>query len=354
MTAKSGGLLRNFEELVQAGEGLFPTEVLRALQADSLNVTIPNHSDYRAEVSPHPSPATSEWFFTSETAKLLAMCLPGRALCLGVPSVAAAKAKSGDEVTLVDISPWVIDRFELTAPQVDLRIGLPVESQVLDPGYDSAILDPPWYFPSLSHWLNLASNVVKPGGAILVPLMGELTRPSAKSDRKKMTDMASELGPWYIEKATVVYETPRFERLALERAGIFLNKPWRRADLLRITNANPSPAPRASKASATNWSTLRVGNSLVSIRDESIVNSIDDRGQLVLSGLGPEQSFVLDTVSRRDPRIIEANVWTSESTAAVCSNVIALRILLESDFDRLTSLEKGLFQRVVSSLELLN
>jgi hypothetical protein len=346
------GVITNFEKLAQEGDGLFPADILLAARGLGLSVEMPDGSVVPTDISPHPSPATSEWFFTADTADMLARMLPGRTLCLGAPSIAAAKAKIGEAVTLVDVSPWASERFDLSSAQVELRTGFSVESLILDPGYDSAIIDPPWYFPSLSYWLHLASSLVNDGGTVLVPLLGELTRPSAKSDRMKMTDMASEIGPWLIRTGTVLYETPRFERRALERAGIILMEPWRRSDLLQITNSRPAATPRTSDAEVSDWSTFRFGDSLIAIKGDPNEDPEIPRRELAISGLGPDRSFVLDSVSRRDPRIAEANVWTSESTAAKCSNVAALRRLLESDFDLLKYQDQILFLSIIVNLEL--
>lgn len=343
-----------FDRLVRMSQGLYPADVLRAARSAHVDIAMTKPDDCATDTKPHPSPATSEWFFTDETASTLAEHLPGRALCLGTPSVASIKARAGDPVTLIDVSPWARERFGLSEPHADVRLGTRVESVELDAQYDSAILDPPWYFPALTNWLRLASSAVKTGGTILIPLLGALTRPSAEADRALITATASKIGKWTVRPNCVAYETPRFERLALERSGVVLTSPWRYSDLLIISNANRANAPERTPSLNEEWIDFRIGNSIIAVRGGQHGSTNTDAGDLTLSGFGPEESFQLDTVSRRDQRVKRANVWTSENTAAVCSDAAALKQLLSRDPRSLNRIDRDVFERVVSQLELSN
>ena len=341
-----------FEDLAKAGDGLFPTDILHTARALGLKIELANEGYSGPEVTPHPSPAMSEWFFTTQTADFLARLLPGKTLCLGAPTVAKARSRKSAEVTLVDKSEWLEERFDLAGSKVDFLPGASLESLSLDVGYDSVILDPPWYFPTFDYWIHLASSVLNVGGMLLIPLLGTLTRPSATEDRERILSAVSAMGPWTIQKNCVIYDTPRFERLALERAGIFLKGPWRRSDLLLVRNDFPAMRPAVPKSQAGDWKEFRYRDSLVAVRGLHSDWPYEYNSDFRVSGLGSEDSFLLDSVSRRDPRIQEANVWTSENTVAQCSDVFSLKRLFERSAETMNRAEESLFKSIVTKLEL--
>ncbi|MCU1579097.1 MAG: hypothetical protein JWP19_1301 [Rhodoglobus sp.] len=292
-----------FDELLRKTDGAFPSDVLSAARRLDLQIDFADHEALEVRDGPDPSPAQGEFYFDRATAKFLASALMGRVLLLGAPSVAAELTHQDRPLTLVDSSPWLNERFGITG---SLRVGT-VETFRAGAAFDSAVLDPPWYFPEMTTWLSIAANAVKAGGTILMPLLGRLTRPSATRDRIEILEMASRVGSVSVVENVVAYDSPHFERRAIARSGGRLGREWRRASLLKISrsDADIEPLLVRNQDPSTVWVDRRIGQSIVSIRRKNPE-----------SGTRPVV-HLLDGISRRDPRIAASNVWTSESTAAV-------------------------------------
>ena len=252
-----------FDTLLSRTHGAFPSEVLAIARQHDVEIEFPLDGRWY-DRKPDPSPAMAEYYFTTESAKAVAANLAGNVLCLGTPTIAEALASDGRPSTLVDSSPWVHERFNLPANLVHHRAGEAVEEFAEDFAFDVAVLDPPWYFPTLTQWLSVASRCVKHGGTILPPLIPEFTRPSAASDAHQVRAAANRIGPTRDTALFAEYDSPRFERVALRRAGATIGKPWRRARILAISNASPSPEIESTPVPAR-WVDVRVGNSIVSV-----------------------------------------------------------------------------------------
>ena len=113
-------------------------------------------------------------------------------------------------VNACGLTPWVHERFNLPANLVHHRAGEAVEEFAEDFAFDVAVLDPPWYFPTLTEWLSVASRCVKHGGTILLPLIPEFTRPSAASDAHQVRAAANRIGPTRDTALFAEYDSPRF------------------------------------------------------------------------------------------------------------------------------------------------
>lgn len=320
-----------FDDLLETTDGAFPSDVLMLARAEGVDVKFGSGSINWKDRKPDPSPARSEYYFTAQSAAQVAERLEGRVLCLGTPAVAEALALRGREATLVDSGRWVRDRFDLLGGAVMHPNGLTVEKFEDDRLFDSAVLDPPWYFPALTEWLTLASRNVVEGGKLWIPLLPALTRPSAIRDTDNVIEVANSIGPSSVTDFVVEYESPLFERRAIERSGGVVTRPWRRARMLAVTNSRQEAAPMRPRHCGSEWTDYRVADSVVSVRtgigfdaSESVQSA--EWGQALTFSID-----ALDTVSHRDSRVKRLNVWTSENTGLTLPNPVDFALALAAD-----------------------
>jgi len=307
--------LIDFELICRQARGAFPSDVARAVRQQyptkrliDLASTPPTNSRL-----PEESPTRGEWYFTKKSANEIAALLDGKTLCLGVPSVAECLSARTRNVTLVDSSPWLTSRFKLADVHL---LAAPVESFTLDVSFDSAVIDPPWYFPDLLRWLRKASSLVRPGGLITLPLMGELTRPSAASDRARIRSASSAIGRTQIRRARVGYVTPRYEQNALIACGSPNCLAWRVADLLLIKNDTPAPHNSGTPIDNQEWLEFRLGEHIVAVRRSVLDRAAATDGNRILKPVPGVNDFTLDSVSWRDTRRGQADIITSQNTVA--------------------------------------
>ncbi|MFT3661834.1 MAG: hypothetical protein QM809_10655 [Gordonia sp. (in: high G+C Gram-positive bacteria)] len=240
-------------------------------------------------------------------------------LLLGVPSV----GEFIKEGTLVDSSRWVKDRFSLND---DLNfINSPIDEANLEGEFDSAMVDPPWYESAVQEWFSYASSVVSLGGTILVPLMGNLTRPDAPYFRRNMERLASEVGPYSILRGAVEYSVPRFEACALDVGSSSVCSNWRIADILIVKNNNKLRCPGFSE-SVNGWRTYRIRDDFIGVRS-GLVGEFESE-DLEIFGIE-----TVDSVSRRHPRVAKSNIWSSRNVIARSSNSNILHSLLTRKSD---------------------
>lgn len=314
----------DFDDLLDVTEGAFPCDVLAVARTAGLNIRFSTRSGNWQDRKPDPSPAQSEYYFTSEAAARIADAVEGRVLCLGTPAIAEALGRIGREVALVDSGQWVRDRFDLQRAGITHAEGLTVEEFEDDRMYDSAVLDPPWYFPALTDWLTIASANVVEGGTIWIPLLPALTRPSAVRDTEKIMRLAGTIGNPRMTDVVAEYESPVFERRAMERCGGRVSRPWRRARMLQITNLRRPVSSTRSLSRRSEWTDFRIGDSVISVRTGVGCAASDVVQAVKWEEFLPSSVCALDTVSHRDPRVRSLNVWSSESTGLTVRDPAAL------------------------------
>lgn len=276
---------------------------------------------------PELSPVRSEWYFEPDTVKNISALLHGRVLCVGAPTVAELYATAGREVTLIDNCPWVGRRIPAVASI--WREG-DFHNTEVPAGIDSVLLDPPWYLPEALWWLDRALRSVSPGGSVFLPLFGELTRPSAKRERDILLEHAESFGWVTIDRESVAYETPLFEREALRAAGLPIASPWRRADLVRVVRRDemgtvPAPDP-GTAPDRDEWVDYVIGSQVVALRTRNDPDFLD--GAPTLRPVVGVENHVLDTVSARDPRVATVDLWTSRNRVARVTGAESLKALL--------------------------
>lgn len=287
------------------------------------------------QYSPELHVLDSEWYFTSSSSAVLgAMIAHDRPCLLGTPTVAVHIPAA--DYLLVDRSPYVLDRFP-SIPAERLR-NLDVHQWVVEPGRGTVLLDPPWYFPEFGHWLDVALRAVKLGGMVLLPLLGEETRPTAKQERDVVLELLASTGQVEVLRDAVEYEIPVFEARALAVAGASLSGPWRRADLAVAHVSRRAKLPlRLAFSGAVNhlgepeWRTFVIRGQTVKLRS-STNRTLPGKG--LLESVAGVEDFTLDSVSRRDPRVGQVDIWSSRNRVARVLNAAlltrALRVAEES------------------------
>ena len=179
-------------------------------------------------ISPHP--LDYDWRFEEPTIEGLCGMIAdsGRVLALGAPSVAQRLERLGHDVTLVDRQPE-----GGVSSHVMADIDLLVEPM---PGFDVAIVDPPWYPRNLLHWASYAASCVGAGGTVLASAWPASTRPWAEDELNAIIARISDWATVHQVAFEPSYEMPRFERLAIEVAGLGpLSASPRRGILLKIS-----------------------------------------------------------------------------------------------------------------------
>ena len=301
----------SFLETCRRSRGAFPTLVAQFSKAPVVDSR--SHYDSR---KPYPSPARGEWYFTRDTAQMLARRLGTSPLLIGTPSIAEIAVNA----TLIDPSPWIFERFALN--RSTRVVNRPVEELAILPTCEAAIIDPPWYGAVIEDWLARASHAVTQGGSILVPLMGELTRPNAAADRAAVTAAMESIGSVTVLQGIIEYATPLFEERALATAGIRLGRPWRIADLAIVRNEVSAKEPPC-RYDAPEWTDYRVGDDIISVRSPVDIH----RSETILAYPSSriDDLLTLDSVSRRHPLVPHANLWSSKNRIGRVEDLRAVR-----------------------------
>lgn len=311
-------------EVGRTAQGMFPTEIVQRLCDFGAPTPKIHDATSSAAYTPELHPLEGEWYFTQETAARLAHLLEGgRELLLGVPTVAAQMKDS--RPMLVDRSPFIRTRFPHLAANCNFAIS-DVEEVELSASYDGVLLDPPWYLPEIYRWLAVASRAVTRNGRIMMPLFGEGTRPAAKRQRQEILSLLHEAGNLEVRPNFIEYDTPLFERCALSAAGLQLSGPWRSADLVilhvrRRLGVLPVSSPRAARS--RRWQTYCIGREVVKLRE---VSRDYDEPVFPIPGL---RGYTLSTVSQRDPRTSEIDLWTSRNRVCCVGDIALVRSVLE-------------------------
>lgn len=287
-----------------------------------------DHDHDHPEWRPGLHPLCGEWYFTADCAAGLARRFGGgRLLALGTPTVAA---RARDAVLVERDAALVRARFGARAPTT-FELDLGSASELPDEGalsgtFDAALLDPPWYAPHPLRWLALAGRRLGTGAILAMVLPPALQRPTAPDERRAALDLAAHLGPTTLETGAVRYDTPRFERLALARAGIEVPTSWRTADLLvtRVETQIEHPDVRlpVPPGIAAAFESFVVGPKLV------LLTTASRPGPAAVHPIEGTQGFRWDQITSRDPRVASIDLWTSDSRVARISGREAIAAIL--------------------------
>lgn len=312
--------------------GVFPADLLQ-YSPDLKSALMSRESRATKPYNPELHPLNYEWYFTSETAEKVDqefVSRHGLTICLGVPTVASAAVSRGKKLILIDQNPAILARFpELgTLPELHLMDAADAGRLALEA--DVLVFDSPWYLGDILAWLRTASYLVKRGGTIIFSLYPPLLRPTASLEREFVLEIASAIGDLELTEDSLAYETPLFENEALTACGLCFVGDWRRGDLVVIRNAHqvelPLPSvPRRYEVDGE-WETFLLGSQVVKLRKRAQQGAID-RPSVLLEPIG--ETYILPSVSVRNEKRADVDVWTSRNRVASTGDINTLRKILQ-------------------------
>lgn len=185
-------------------------------------------------------------------------------------------------------------------------------------GHYCVMMDPPWYTPHFFSFMWIAANAVEAGGIVAISLPPINTRPNIADERLEWFSYCHELGLCIetIEPQHLQYTMPFFEYNALRAAGISDVLPfWRKGDLAifrKVSNSSKERPP--DKRIESNWIEREYKKTRIRVLKTENEETKDFSFKSIVQG------DILPTVSSRDSRRDEANVWTSGNRIYSCTN----------------------------------
>jgi len=320
-TPRSGTTLLSVLRSVQ---GVFPTlvmERLKKLGRDTLlhEPPLSAPSEEPTVSDPELHPLDFEWYFTPDCADQVSELLISKAgdiLCLAAPSVACAIGRRGKPVVLLDNNPLVKLRLPSGSSNLQFTVCNLYDRLPLDNSFAVVFFDAPWYIKPVTYWMWQASNIIASGGTMAFSLFPSLLRPGADEERSQVLAQARAIGEVQVLEDVLAYDTPLFEREALAHGGIRITSSWRRADLVVVTvNKKVQPLPPFPAPPDEAWETFLIGKQVVKLR--KLVSAADNFFLAPVEGL---VDYVFPTVSMRDPRRTQIDLWTSRNRVARVGN----------------------------------
>lgn len=330
--ALTGGA-RTLTEVCHATQGAFPGDIVAAIKrltgrspTGGISLYDSSPSDDTREGWPEPSPMDYEWRFTPASAREIATHaakLGTAVACIGTPTVFASLLVSGRQAVLVDRNPFVVKSLSArsdTVVQADVA-DLP---QALDGSrFPVIVMDPPWYPDYIEFWLSRAITIAADHATLVLTLFRELVRPGAGPERDSLMTMLSQLGSVELLQGSVTYETPLFEREVLLALGLPSPATWRMADLAIVRLEQKCPRLVVDRPEEGAWDRFLFGSQVVGLR-----RTADRDGLASVQPLYDDGSFLLGSISARDPRRGMIGVWTSRNRVARVTGTERMRSFL--------------------------
>lgn len=286
-----------------------------------------------------PHPLDFEWRNATETINYLSKLIANttnpddKILLLGMPTLFVNFCVSHfpNRVTLIDNNKPVI--IELKKKITDKRFNV-LERDIFTinkktVGQHSMIfMDPPWYSPHFYQFVWFASSCLEVGGVLGISLPPLNTRPNIDRERLDWFDYCLSNGlvleNLYAQK--LHYAMPFFEFNAYKAAGLNNILPiWRKGDLalFRKIKSTKESRPKLKERKAT-WFEVEIDEVRIRIKNDSKGNDKPLKIKSLVSG------DILPSVSTRDKRRANANVWTSGNRIFKVSNIERFITLLNS------------------------
>jgi hypothetical protein len=333
---------RDFRRLIWALPGVYPASArdsLRRLAAQGAvppalskrlveetetrnpgSTTIPGRFDL-----PIPHPLDYEWRYAdAATDRLLdewdaSENLSGSLTLLGAPSVAlrAVRRVPRRGVCVLDANAAVISALRRICPEARVQLCDLMRGELPRvPRAAVVVSDPPWYPEHLASFLWAACKLCRPRGRVLVSLPPLGPRPGMPEERALFLGLAKRMGLRLdrLDEGALPYVSPPFELNALRAdrlPGVPLD--WRRGDLAVFVRYGGDPGPRPpAPPREEGWREVAVLGVRIRVRHDTVAEFEDP------SLVPIEPGDVLPTVSRRDPRRREADVWTAGNRVYGC------------------------------------
>ena len=285
---------------------------------------------------PVPHPLDFDWRFTRGTAGVLLERLDALTrsaspvALLGTPSVYVLAETRGlaHKFILLDQNDSLTNSevCSLSGGRVyccDLMHGVPSVPLV-----HAVLADPPWYVDDAMGFLRAASQISASGATILLSFGPDGMRPGIPGERKRIIAEAEAMGLRLtgIDHRALSYATPFFECNALHAAGFTQVAPaWRRGDLLSFQKVGDPHSPRHSaNGDSKTWAEVTIDGVRLRVRQGEIKGFANPRLEQLLPG------DVLPTVSRRDVRRQQVDLWTSGNRVYRSPGTHILTVLLHA------------------------
>ncbi|HVW98673.1 MAG TPA: hypothetical protein VHA56_22085 [Mucilaginibacter sp.] len=183
------------------------------------------------------------------------------------------------------------------------------------------VMDPPWYTPHFFQFMWLAAKTVSIGGIVAISAPPINTRPNIIDERIDWFTFCRKLGLCIetLEPQQLQYAMPFFEFNALRAAGIKNILPfWRKGDLLifrkveEVSIDRPEHTLIQSEWAEREYNTTRIRVKISTEKETSNTDNFEFEPLV--------KGDILPTVSSRDERRKNVNVWTSGNRIFKCTN----------------------------------
>jgi hypothetical protein len=264
---------------------------------------------------PEPHPLDFDWRFTATTAAELAERVrSSQCLAVGTPSVAEVLGNQS-QITLVDRHP-----VQLYANHVSLD---PSRDPPIRGGFQTAVIDPPWYPDVYMRWLSWAANVAGRGALMWVTLWPTDTRSTAEAERSMILTWAAHWATVTLHSGVLRYRTPLFEVEALRSTGTRSRAP-RTGDLVELRVHDIPPLLPAISAGST-WARFVLGDYQLALRlrPEDKLTTVSIQRHPFARG------WQWPSVSKRANGRDEIDLWSSRNEVAIVRGSAALHSLLQ-------------------------
>ncbi len=236
-------------------------------------------------------------------------------LILGMPTLFAnlCKRDISQAVTIVERNQGVVDSLkELAHDNCKVIVGdiFKLDSETVGM-YATVVMDPPWYEPHFYQFIWLASRCIKLGGRLIISIPPFNTRPGIDKERIAWFTFCQQQGLCLesLSPGRLEYAMPFFEWNAVRIAGALTNPFWRHGDLAIFQKLKSHFVERPDyEEQNLGWREVEINSCRIRIKiDEDVTDCSPEK--LDIDALVASQ--ILPSVSSRDPRRREANIWTS-------------------------------------------
>jgi hypothetical protein len=333
----------SLHQIVVQASGAYPSDVCAVLEALGISYqqgksdsfekrvlmaesTLPSYCNWTelATLFADPHPADYDWRFEQRTIHALASRLlveeangdgAGVAL-LGTKTVFPLLWPAVKRVTLFNKSQAILHDLRKVGYASDALVECDLRRPVspeLYRGYAVALADPPWYLDYYQAFMMRAAEMLHLGGLLYLSVLPKLTRPSAETDQAEILHYGTALGFALVRKepGVLAYETPPFERNALQEKGIS-GKNWRRGDLWvwRKISEQQTVLTSTTTIEEPEWKEFRIGQQRIKIKQFS-----SEASEFSYEPSDIKNGSTLTQVSRRSSVRERIVVWSSDNKA---------------------------------------
>lgn len=262
---------------------------------------------------PEPHPLDYDWRYSQASVQAFAELLPVSqgVLAVGAPSLARHLERAGREVRLVDRQPFqCVDNHRVA----DIDAPTPLEK-----GFQTAVVDPPWYPADVRTWTAWAGNCVGRDGSLFVTVWPSGTRPGDRDEYEQLLTWMAAWSEVSEHGLKPTYEVPSFEVAAsLSASGGGLSMSPRIGRLLHLKVSAPCAVP-ASRPKEVLWHRFVFNEYQIAVR-----TAREGNAQPHFERLPNVEGWNWPFVSRRAPGRDLIDVWSSQNEIAISATTSAL------------------------------